>query len=31
MSENDEILSTHLTNFAALAEKDIADSKPFWR
>jgi len=31
MSENDEILSTYLTNFAALTEKDIADSKPFWR
>lgn len=31
MSENHEILKTHLTNFAALTEKDIADSRPLWK
>jgi len=31
MSENREILNTHLINFAALTEKDIADSRPLWK
>jgi len=31
MSENHEILRTYLTNFAALTEKDIADSQAFWK
>lgn len=31
MSENYEILSTYLTNFASLTEDDIADSRPFWK
>jgi len=31
MSEYHEILKAHLTNFAALTEKDIADSAPFWK
>ena len=31
MSEHHEILGTHLTNFAALTEKDIVDSRPFWK
>jgi CRP-like cAMP-binding protein len=31
MSEYDEVLKAHLTNFAALTEKDIADSRPFWK
>lgn len=31
MSENHEILNTHLINFAALTEKDLADSRPFWK
>lgn len=31
MSENHEILNAHLINFAALTEKDISDSRPFWK
>ena len=31
MSENFEILNQHLANFAALNNKDISDSRPFWR
>lgn len=31
MSENHELLKTHLTNFAALTEKDIADSRHLWK
>jgi len=31
MNENHEILNTHLINFAALTEKDIADSRPLWK
>ncbi|MDB5158403.1 MAG: cAMP-binding domain of or a regulatory subunit of cAMP-dependent protein kinase [Mucilaginibacter sp.] len=31
MSEYHEILKTHLTSFAALTEKDIADSSSFWK
>ncbi|HEY8929902.1 MAG TPA: Crp/Fnr family transcriptional regulator [Mucilaginibacter sp.] len=31
MSEYHETLEAHLTDFAALTEKDIADSKPFWK
>ena len=31
MSENHDILNAHLTNFAPLTEKDIADSKPLWK
>ncbi|MBN9385465.1 MAG: Crp/Fnr family transcriptional regulator [Chitinophagaceae bacterium] len=31
MSESYEILNTYLTNFAALTEKDITDSRPFWK
>jgi CRP-like cAMP-binding protein len=31
MSENHEILNTHLVTFAGLTEKDIADSRPFWK
>lgn len=31
MSENFEILNQHLANFAALNNKDIIDSQPFWR
>jgi|SRR5476651_2092598 len=31
MSENFEILNQHLANFAALNNKDISDSQPFWR
>jgi CRP-like cAMP-binding protein len=31
MSENHEILNAHLTRFAALTEKDIADSRVFWK
>ena len=31
MSENHEILGDYLTKFAALTEKDIADSRAFWK
>ena len=31
MSENQEILNAHLTNFAALTEKDLADSEIYWK
>jgi len=31
MATNHEILKTYLTNFAALAEKDIEDAKLFWK
>ena len=31
MSENFEILNQHLANFAALTNKDISDSRSFWR
>jgi len=31
MSDNHEILNTHLINFAELTEKDIADSRDFWK
>jgi CRP-like cAMP-binding protein len=31
MSENFEILNQHLAKFAALNNKDISDSRPFWR
>jgi CRP-like cAMP-binding protein len=31
MSEYHEILKAHLTNFSALTEKDIADSRSFWK
>jgi CRP-like cAMP-binding protein len=31
MSEYHEILKAHLTTFAALTEKDITDSSPFWK
>jgi len=31
MSENHEILATHLTRFAELTEKDIAAGRPFWK
>ena len=31
MSEYHEILKAHLTTFAALTEKDIADGNPFWK
>jgi len=31
MSENHEILATHLNRFAGLTDKDIADSRPFWK
>lgn len=31
MTDNNEILSQHLKNFAALTEKDIAESETFWK
>jgi CRP-like cAMP-binding protein len=31
MSENDEVLHTHLANFAALTDKDITDAQPYWK
>lgn len=31
MTEKNEILAQHLRNFAALTDKDIADSQPFWK
>ena len=31
MNDNHEILGTYLTNFSALAEKDIADSRALWK
>ncbi|MBT1688655.1 Crp/Fnr family transcriptional regulator [Dawidia soli] len=31
MSENQAVLHTHLTNFAGLTEKDLADSKTYWK
>src|SRR5436190_999671 len=31
MSEHFETLKTHLRNFAALSDKDIDESRPFWK
>jgi CRP-like cAMP-binding protein len=31
MNDNHEILGTYLTNFSALTEKDIADSRDLWK
>lgn len=31
MSDNFQILNQHLASFAALTDKDINDSQPFWR
>lgn len=31
MSDNFQLLSRHLTEFAALTEKDISDSQSFWK
>ena len=31
MTDNNHILSKHLRNFASLTDKDINDSKPFWK
>ncbi|WP_298738799.1 Crp/Fnr family transcriptional regulator [uncultured Chitinophaga sp.] len=31
MTDKNEIVAQHLKNFAALTDKDIADSQPFWK
>ena len=31
MTDKNEIVSRHLKNFAALTDKDIAESQPFWK
>lgn len=31
MSDKNNVLSQHLTNFAPLTDKDISDSQPFWK
>jgi len=31
MTDKNEIVSQHLKNFAALTDKDIAESQPFWK